>query len=123
MVVLSRRSASGQTQHLSPCKGQRVSALLVKIPKNILDDIQIRAEQKVGLIPFSPLQPLRDRFKAFNEALYRRAGIKFGVSFHHLFQGASNVLPKTADSGTATDNDITGTLGYVSPWSTYNGRD
>ncbi len=40
-------------------------------PKNILKDIQIRATQKDGLIPFSPLQPFRDRFKDFNDALYR----------------------------------------------------
>ncbi len=77
-------------------------------PKNILKDIETRATQKVGLIPFSPLQPLRDRFKGFNDALYQRAGMKLGVAFHHLFQGASNVLPMTADSGTATDTDITG---------------
>ena len=77
-------------------------------PKNILKDIETRATHKIGLIPFSPLQPFRDRFKDFNDSLYRRAGMKLGLSFHHLFQGASNVLPGTADSGTATDTDITG---------------
>ena len=64
--------------------------------------------QTDGLIPFSLLQPFRDRFKDFNDALYRTSYMKFGLAFHHLFQGASNVRPGTADSGTATDFDFTG---------------
>jgi porin len=77
-------------------------------PKNQFEHAEVRAAQSHGLIPFSPLQPLRDRFKAFNERMSRAAHMKFGLAFHTLYQGASKVRPGTADSGIATDFDFTG---------------
>ena len=63
------QGASGETVAVTP-QGPTGFGSSRQDPKNILKDIQIRATQKDGLIPFSPLQPFRDRFKAFNDALY-----------------------------------------------------
>ncbi len=82
-------------------------------PKNILEHAAVRAKKMHGLIPFSPLQPFRDRFRSLNERLSRTAHMKFGLAFHHLFQGASKVRPLTADSGTTTDHDFTGRWAVV----------
>ena len=82
-------------------------------PKNQQEHAEVRAAQSHGVIPFSPLQPLRDRFKAFNERMQRAAHMKFGLAFHTVYQGASKVRPGTDDSGIATDFDFTGRWALV----------
>ena len=67
-----------------------------------------------GLIPFSLVQPFRNGFTNFKDAVYDTTHLKLGLSFHHLFQGASNVVPGTSDAGTATDMDFVGT------WELFN---
>jgi porin len=82
-------------------------------PKNQLEHAEVLAAQSHGLIPFSPLQPLRDRFKAFNERMERAAHMKFGLDFHTLYGGASKVRPGTDDSGIATVFNFTGRWALV----------
>lgn len=81
---------------------------------NKLKHIEHRATQTNGLIPFSPIQPIRNGFTAFKDAVYDTTHLKLGLSFHHVFQGASDVLPGTFDDGAATDFDIVGT------WELFN---
>jgi len=82
-------------------------------PKNQLEHAEVRAAQSRALISFSPLQPLRDSFEAFNEQMERAAHLKFGLAFHTLYQGASKVRPGTDDSGIATVTSFTGRWALV----------
>ena len=82
-------------------------------PKNQLKYAEVEAAQTDGLIPFSPLQPLRDRFNAFNERMERAAHMKFGLAFDTLYQGASKVRPGTDDSGIASVLNFTGRWALV----------
>jgi len=83
-------------------------------PGNLLERIRIREMQREGLIPFSPIQPIRDGFTAFKDAVYDATYLKLGLSFHHVFQGASDVLPGTDDFATSTDVD------FVGAWELFN---
>ncbi len=83
-------------------------------PGVVLQRIRIRAAQQKGLIPWSPIQPVRDGWTHFKDTLYSATYLKLGVSFHHAFQGASEVLPGTRDRGAATDMDFVGT------WELFN---
>ena len=82
-------------------------------PKNHFPHAEVLAAQSDGLIPFSPLQRLRDSFEAFNEQTERAAHLKFGLAFHTLYQGASKVRPGTDDSGIASTFNYTGRWGLV----------
>jgi hypothetical protein len=82
-------------------------------PKNQLEHAEVRAAQSRALFSFSPLQPLRDSFEAFNEQMERAAHLKFGLGFHTLFQGASKVRPGTDDSGLASVLSFTGRWAVV----------
>lgn len=86
-----------------------------KDPGNILEQSAQVELQSSGLIRVDPFGRFRDGFNRMNDALYDRTRIKLGLSFHHLFQGASNVLAGTDDKGTATDNDFVGTWDLVRP--------
>jgi len=83
-------------------------------PANKLKQIENRATQTDGLIPYSPIQPIRDVFTSFKDAVYDATYLKLGLSFHHLFQGASDVVPGAKDDGAATDMDFVGT------WELFN---
>ena len=82
--------------------------------KNKLAYIRNRAKQTNGLIPISPLQPLRDKFTKFNNALYDATHLKLGLSLHTAVQGATEAVPGSADFGGATDMDFVGT------WELFN---
>ena len=82
-------------------------------PTNQIEQAEVEAAQTDALIQFSPLQPLRDRFKAFNEWMERAAHLKFGLAFHTLYQGASKVRPGTDDSGIASVFGFTGRWALV----------
>ena len=82
-------------------------------PKNQLKYNEERAAQSRALFAISPRQPLRDSFEAFNERMERAANLKFGLSFHTLFQGASKVRPGTDDSGIASVLSLTGRWALV----------
>jgi hypothetical protein len=83
-------------------------------PGNQLKRIQNRATQTDGLIPYSPIQPIRDGFTAFKDAVYDATSLKLGLTFHHVFAGASDVLPGTSDNGAATEFD------FVGSWELFN---
>jgi porin len=83
-------------------------------PGNKLKHIEHRATQTGGLIPFSLVQPVRNGFTNFKDAVYDTTHLKLGLSFHHLFQGVSDVLPGLDDNGAATDMDFVGT------WELFN---
>ena len=83
-------------------------------PGTVLQRIHIRAKPQKGLIPFSLVQPVRNGFTNFKDAVYDTTHLKLGLSFHHLFQGASDVLPGFDDYGIATDMDFVGT------WELFN---
>jgi porin len=92
-------------------------------PKNLLKEIERRhAQQQDGLIPYSPLQPFRDSFVDLKDTIYDLTGLRLGVSFHHLFQGATQSLPGTADNGAATDFDFVGTWEVVNQGTPYQGE-
>jgi porin len=82
-------------------------------PTNIIKYAEERAAQSSALFAFSPRQPLRDSFEAFNERMERAANLKFGLTFHTLYQDASKVLPGTDDSGIASVLSFTGRWGLV----------
>ena len=82
-------------------------------PKNTLKYAEVDAAQTDGLLPFNPLQPLRDSSKAFNERTERAANIKFGYAFRTVYQAASKVRPGTDDSGIASTFNYTGRWGLV----------
>lgn len=67
-----------------------------------------------SLFPVSPLGPLHDGFGAFKQDFYDVTNIMLGLSFHSVFQGATDVLPGTDDFGGATDMDFVGT------WELFN---
>jgi hypothetical protein len=83
-------------------------------PGTVLQRIHIRAKPQKGLIPYSAIQPVRNGFTNFKDAVYDTTHLKLGLSFHHLFQGASDVLPGFDDYGIATDMDFVGT------WELFN---
>jgi porin len=82
-------------------------------PKNHFPHAEVLAAQTDGLIPFSPLQQLRDSFEAFNEQTERAAHLTFGLAFHTLYQGASKVRPGTDDSGIASVLTLNGRWALV----------
>jgi porin len=82
-------------------------------PRNQLKQIENRAIQTDGLIPYSPIQPVRDGLTALKDGLYDATHLKLGLSFHHLFQGASDVVSGAKDNGAATDMDFVGTWALV----------
>jgi porin len=83
-------------------------------PAVLLRDIRIRNSQNEALFPVSILEPVRDSLTKIRDNIYDATNIKLGLSFHHVFQGASNVLPGAEKSATATDFDFVGT------WELFN---
>jgi len=81
---------------------------------NKLRQIENRAIQTDGLIRYSPIQPVRDGTTALKDGIYEATHLKLGLSFHHLFQGASDVVMGAKDNGSATDMDFVGT------WELFN---
>ena len=73
-------------------------------PNNLLARIRARQEPLTGLIPVSPFQSARDRFVALKDELYDATHLKIGLSFHHLFQGATEVLQGTDSAGSERPN-------------------
>jgi porin len=96
---------------------QRVSTGWVESdedPGNQLLQIEQRRDVRVGLIPFSAIQPLRDGFTAATDAIYEAAYLRLGMSFHSVGQYTTNNIQGTPRHGAATDFDIVGT------WELFN---
>ncbi|MEP1933284.1 hypothetical protein [Parasphingorhabdus sp.] len=83
-------------------------------PGNQLVQIEERRGVRKGLIPFSPIQPIRDRFTAVTDAIYEAANLRLGMSFHSVGQYTTNNIQNTPRHGGATDFDFVGT------WELFN---
>jgi hypothetical protein len=83
-------------------------------PGNLLNEVQERRAQRDSLFPVSPLKWLYDGTGRAWDSLYRATHIRLGLTFNHLFQWASDVIPDTDDWGTDTDMDL------VASWELIN---
>jgi porin len=62
----------------------------------------------------SPLEWLHDGTGRASDGLYEATHLRLGLTFNHLFQWASDVIPDTDDWGTDTDMD------FVAAWDVIN---
>ncbi len=81
---------------------------------NQLQAIENQSQVRNGLIPTSPLQPLRDEIKLLKDEVYDATSIKLGFSFHTTGQLTTDHIQGTPDHGAATDFDFVGT------WELFN---
>jgi len=96
---------------------QRVSTGWVESdqdPGILLNQIEARRGVRKGLIPVSPIQPLRDGYKSAMDAIYEAVGLRLGLSFHTVGQYTTNNVQGTPRHGGATDMDFVGT------WELFN---
>ena len=82
-------------------------------PKNQLRLIEERNKRLVdnpenGLIPYSPIQPLRDGINEWKEALYGYTNLRVGLAFHTVYANATPVRAGFDRHGWATDMDVIG---------------
>ena len=91
-------------------------------PENQLRIIEEFREPRDGLVPFSLVQPFRDRLGDFNNNLYDATGLKLGLAFHTVGQNASTVLQGTDNSGWTTDFDILGNWEILNRGTPYQGE-
>jgi porin len=83
-------------------------------PGTLLIGIEERRAQRESLLPVSPLKWLHDGAGRASDGIYEATHIRLGLTFNHLFQWASDVLPDTDDWGTDTDMDL------VAAWDLLN---
>ncbi len=83
-------------------------------PENQLARIEARRTPQRGLIPFSPIEPLRNGFTSMTDAIYESVHLRLGLSFHTVGQYTTNNVQGTPRHGGATDTDIVGT------WELFN---
>ncbi len=83
-------------------------------PGTMLNEIQERNTQRESLLPVSPLKWLHDGTGRASDGIYEATHIRLGLTFNHLFQWVSDVLPDTDDYGTDTDMD------FVAAWDLIN---
>jgi porin len=83
-------------------------------PGTLLNGIEERRTQRESLLPVSPLKWLHDGTGLASDGIYEATHIRLGMTFNHLFQWASDVLPDTDDYGTDTDMD------FVAAWDLIN---
>ena len=83
-------------------------------PGTLLNGIQERRAQRDSLFPVSPLKWLHDGTGRASDGIYEATHIRLGLTFNHLFQRVSDVLPDTDDWGTDTDMD------FVAAWDLIN---
>jgi len=83
-------------------------------PGAMLNGIEERRAQRDSLFPVSPLKWLHDGTDRASDGIYEATHIRPGLTFNHLFQWASDVLPDTDDWGTDTDMDL------VAAWDLIN---
>ncbi|MEP3431179.1 MAG: carbohydrate porin [Roseibium sp.] len=104
-----------QSAALNPT--QRISAGWVESdrdPSVLINQIEARRAPRTGLVPFSPIQPVRDGYIAMTDAIYEAVGLRLGLSFHTAGQYTTNNVQGTARYGGATDMDFVGT------WELFN---
>lgn len=83
-------------------------------PGNLLKRIEDNRTPRRGLIPVSPIQPLRDAYSSAMDSIYEAAGLRLGLSFHTVGQYTSNKVQGSPRYGGATDMDFVGT------WELFN---
>ncbi|CTQ55336.1 Carbohydrate-selective porin, OprB family [Roseibium album] len=83
-------------------------------PENLLNRIEDNRTPRRGLIPVSPIQPLRDGYSSAMDKIYEAVGLRLGLSFHTVGQYTSNNVQGTPRHGGATDMDFVGT------WELFN---
>lgn len=121
-VFLSSAHAADVTDPNTPAQlpmtpNQRIATGWVegdRDPANLLIEIENRRQERRGLIPFSPIQPLRDGVTTITDTIYETVHLRLGVSFHTVGQYTTNNLPNTPRHGGATDFDFVGT------WELFN---
>ena len=100
------QDAQGRTLYV---RSGRAIANAPEDPANILQNIEQRQAQREALLPFSPLEPFRERFNRAKESIYEAISLKLGINSNNLFQAISDGFPGTDRSGVASDVDIIGT--------------
>ncbi len=83
-------------------------------PSNMLNHIKQRRAQVDSLFSVSPLKGLHDTTDTAKNNIYKATSIKVGLTFNHLFQGLTDVLPGRDNWGTTTDAD------FVASWEILN---
>ncbi|WP_168206411.1 carbohydrate porin [Labrenzia sp. PHM005] len=110
-------AAEGVNQYTAITPAQRVSSGWVEgdqDPGNLLNQIEARRTPRTGLVPFSPIQPLRNGVTSVTDKIYEAMYLRLGFSFHTVGQYTTNNLPNTLRHGGATDFDFVGT------WELFN---
>lgn len=81
-----------------------------KSPEEISNSLKLRhsvVEEK-SLLPFAPLQPVKDAWTSFNDVLVKKFNLDLGIDYTTLYQNMSTSLPGTDSDGFGGDIDVTG---------------